>query len=98
MVPELTVSVDVVVPPEPRTRLVGLAVALKPVPAATDRETVPENPPRLVAVRVDVPEEPASVLTVGPLEARVKSAVCETVRARLTECERLPLVPVTKTE
>ena len=97
MVPELTVSVDVAVPPEPRTRLVGLTVAVKPVPAATDRETVPVNPPRLVAVRVDVPEEPASMLTVAPLEARVKSAVCETVRARLTECERLPLVPVTTT-
>src|SRR5205807_7600013 len=97
MVPELTVSDEVAVPPEPRTRLVGLTAAFKPVPAATDREIVPENPPRLVAVRVDVPEEPASMLTVAPLEARVKSAVCETVRARLTECERLPLVPVTTT-
>jgi len=96
MVPELTVSVDVAVPPELRARLVGFTVAVSPVPAETDRETVPENPPRLVAVRVDVPEEPASMLTVGPLEARAKSAVCETVRARLTECERLPLVPVTK--
>jgi hypothetical protein len=97
MAPEPTVSVDVAVPPEPRTRLVGLTVAVNPVPAATDRETVPVNPPRLVAVRVDVPEEPANMLTVGPLEARVKSAVCETVRLRLAECERLPLVPVTET-
>ncbi len=97
MVPELTVSVDVAVPPETRTRLAGLTVAVNPVPADTDRETVPEKPPRLVAVRVDVPEEPASMLTVGPPEARVKSAVCETIRARLTECERLPLVPVTTT-
>ncbi len=97
IVSELTVSVDVAVPPEPRTRLAGLTVAVKPVPAATDRETVPENPPRLVAVRVDDPEEPDSMLTVAPLDARVKSALCETVRARLTECERLPLVPVTET-
>jgi len=97
MVPELTVSDDVAVPPEPRTRLVGLTVAVNPVPALSDRETVPENPPKLVAVRVDVPEEPASMLTVEPLEARVKSAVCETVRLKVTECERLPLVPVTKT-
>ena len=97
MVPEPTVSDDVAVPPEPRTRLVGLTVAVNPVPAATDRETVPENPPRLVAVRVDVPEEPANMLNVGPLEARVKSTVCETVRVRDTECERLSLVPVTKT-
>ena len=95
--PELTVRVDAAVPPELRTRLVGLTDAVNPVPAESERETVPENPPRLVAVRVDVPEDPASMLTVAPLEARVKSAVCETVRARLTECERLPLVPVTTT-
>ncbi len=94
--PELTVRVDAAVPPELRTRLVGLTDAVNPVPAESERETVPENPPRLVAVRVDVPEDPASMLTVWPLEARVKSAVCETVRARLTACERLPLVPVTK--
>src|SRR5437867_939272 len=104
----LMLSVDVPWPPEVRVTDellndvlgpdVGETVAERPtVPAETDRETVPENPPRLVAVRVDVPEEPASMLTVGPPEASVKSATCETVRARLTECERLPLVPVTKT-
>jgi hypothetical protein len=94
---ELTVSVAVADPPELRTRLVGLTVAVNPVPAETDKETVPENPPRLVAVRVEVPEEPASIFTVGAFEARVKSAVCETVRERATECEVLPLVPVTRT-
>ena len=96
MVPELTVSVDVAVPPEPRTRLVGLTVAVSPVPDETEREIVPENPPRLAAVRVDVPEEPTRILIVGALEARLKSAVCEILRLRETECERLPLVPVTE--
>src|SRR2546422_11768089 len=95
MVPELTVSVDVAVPPELRARLVGLTVAANPVPAETDRETVPENPPRLAVVMVDVPEEPATILTVEELEARLKSVCCATVRLTETECERLPLVPVT---
>ena len=94
-VPELTVSVDEAVPPELRARLVGLTVAVNPVPAETDRETVPENPPRLAAVMVDVPEEPASILTVGEFEVRLKSAACEIVRLTETVCERLPLVPVT---
>jgi hypothetical protein len=95
VVPELTVSVDVAVPPELRTRLVGLTVAVNPVPAEIVRETVPANPPILVAVVVDVPEEPASMLIVGALEARLKSVDWVTVRVRATECERLPLAPVT---
>ena len=96
MVPELTVSVELAVPPELRARLVGFTVTVSPVPAETDRETVPENPPRLAAVMVDVPEEPASMLTVEELDVRVKSADCVTVRLNETECERLPLVPVTR--
>ena len=95
MVPELTVSVELAVPPELRARLVGFTVTVSPVPAETDRETVPENPPRLAAVMVGVPEEPASILTVEELEARLKSACCATVRLTETECERPPLVPVT---
>ena len=94
--PELTVSVDVAVPPEARARLVGLADAVNPAPAETDREIVPENPPTLAAVMVEVPKEPTSILTVGRLEERVKSADCVTVRLNETECERLPLVPVTR--
>src|SRR5207244_9116341 len=95
MAPELTVSVDVAVTPELRTRLVGFTVAVNPVPAETDRETVPENPPRLAAVMVDVPEEPTSILSVGELEVRLKSDACATVRLTEAGCERLPLVPVT---
>jgi len=90
------VSVDVAVPPEVRARLVGLTDAVNPGPAEIDRETVPENPPTLAAVMVEVPEEPTSALIVEELEARVKSADCVTVRLNETECERLPLVPVTR--
>ena len=93
--PEPTVSVDVAVPPEPRVRLTGLTDAVDPVPDETERETVPEKPPMLVAVIVEVPEEPASTLTFEALDARLKSDDCETVRVREAECERLPLVPVT---
>jgi len=95
MVPELTVSVDVAVPPEVRARLVGLMDAVNPAAAEIDRETVPENPPTLEAVMVEVPEEPASILIVE-LEARVKSDAWVTVRLNETECDRLPLVPVTR--
>ena len=83
--PELTVSVDVAVPPEPRVRLVGLIDAVDPVPAETEKETVPEKPPMLAAVIVEVPEEPASILIVVALDARLKSDDCETVRVRETE-------------
>lgn len=71
MVPELTVSVDVAVPPELRTILAGFTAAARPAPAETDKEIVPENPPRLTVVRVDVPEEPASILRVEGLAARL---------------------------
>ena len=93
---ELTVSVDAAVLPDPRTRLVGLIDAVSPDPAETASETVPEKPPMLEAVMVAVPDEPASVLTVDVLDTRLKSADCETVNVRETECERLPLVPVTR--
>jgi len=94
-VPELTVSVDVAIPPELRVRLAGLTDAVNPVPAETERETVPEKPPMLAAVMVDVPEEPATTLRVVALDARVKSDDCETDSVRETECERLPLLPAT---
>ena len=57
--PEPTVSVDAAVPAELRVRLVALTDAVDPVPDETERETVPEKPPMLVAVIVEVPEEPA---------------------------------------
>jgi hypothetical protein len=96
MVPELTVSVDEAAPPEVRARLVGLTDAVNPAPAERERKIVPEKPPTLAAVMVEVPEEPTSILTVAELETRVKSADWVTVRLNETECERLPLVPVTR--
>jgi hypothetical protein len=96
MVPELTVNVDVGVPPELRVRLVGLTDAVNPVPDETDRLIVPVNPLILEAVMVEDPEEPASMLTVGEFEVKLKSAGPRTVRLSVTECERLPLVPVTR--
>ena len=96
ILPELTVSVDVAVPPDVRARLIGLTDAVNPAPAEIDRETVPENPPTLAAVMAEVPEEPTSMLTVEELDVRVKSADCVTVRLNETECDRLPLVPVTR--
>ncbi len=77
-------------------RLVGLTDAANPVPDETDREIVPVNPLILEAVMVDVPEEPASTLTVGEFEVKLKSDGPGTVRLKVTECERLPLVPVTR--
>src|SRR2546425_302423 len=95
MAPELTVSVDVAVAPGVRNRLVGFTPAAHPLPAETDRENVAPKPPRLAVVVGDVSEEPATILTVEELEARLKSVCCATVRLTETECERLPLVPVT---
>jgi hypothetical protein len=94
-VEELTVSVDVAVPPDPRARLVGLTDEASPDPVETVRETVPEKPPMLVVVMVAVPEAPARTLIVDVLAARLKSADCETVTVSETECERLPLDPIT---
>ena len=70
--------------------------AVDPVPAETVSEIVPENPPMLVALIAAVPVEPTSILIVDLLDEMLKSADCETVTVRETECERLPLVPVTR--
>ncbi len=48
--------VEVAVPPLLNTRLVWLRVAVMPAGEDSPRETVPENPLRLVTVMVDVPE------------------------------------------
>ncbi len=55
MVVELTVKVEVAVPPLDTLRLVGLIEAVSPVgETLLERETVPEKPYRLVAVMVEV--------------------------------------------
>ncbi len=55
---------------------------------------VPENPPRLVRVRVDDPENPSYTLRVLGVEDREKS---RTFTVTETEWERVPSVPVTVT-
>ena len=62
--------------------------------------TVPLNPFRLVTTMVDVPEEPAGIVRLFGLAVIAKSDVepeGTMVKATLTECDRLPLVPVTRT-
>ena len=55
MVVELTVKVEVAVPPLDTLRLVGLSEAVSPVgETLAERETVPEKPYRLVTVTVEV--------------------------------------------
>lgn len=92
---ELTVKVDVAVPPGLRLRLVGLTLAANPATVEGESATVPENPPILATVRATVPGEPAKILTVGKAETRLKSADWLTLRDIEAECERPPLVPVT---
>lgn len=62
--------------------------------------TVPLNPFRLVTTMLDVPEEPAGIVRLFGLAVIAKSDVepeGTMVKATLTECDRLPLVPVTRT-
>jgi len=64
------------------------------------RLTVPLNPFRLVTTIIDVPEEPAGIVRLFGLAVIEKSDVepdWTMVKATLTECDRLPLVPVTLT-
>ena len=61
--------------------------------------TVPLNPVRLVTIMVEVPVEPAGIVRLLGLAVIEKSAEPgeTTVKATSTECDRLPLVPVTVT-
>ena len=62
--------------------------------------TVPSNPFRLVTTMLDVPEEPAGIVRLFGLAVIEKSDVepdGTIVKVTLTECDRLPLVPVTLT-
>ena len=57
------------------------------------------NPLRLVTIMVEVPVEPAEIVRLLGLAVIEKSAEPDetTVKATSTECDRLPLVPVTVT-
>ncbi len=91
---ELTVSVEVALPPDVKVTLAGLRRAVSPLDATDARETVPENPPREVTVIVDVLVIPGVMLTVAGFAVIVKS---RTLKFTVAECERLPLIPVTVT-
>ena len=59
MVEDEIVSVDDPELPEVRATLAGLREAVSPDgETAADRDTVPENPPRLAKPMTDVPEVP----------------------------------------
>jgi hypothetical protein len=86
------------VPPGARVRSVGLTPPLTqakhPVwPKA--RCTVPEKPPLLVKVILDVPEDPTLTAKVGGLADREKAV--RTVTCTVTERVSVPLVPLTVT-
>ncbi len=71
---ELSVRVEVPDPPEERTGLAGLNVAVRPgddVVAVS--VTVPVKPPRLARVRVETPLDPETKLTVVGLALMLKS-------------------------
>src|SRR2546427_8955683 len=61
------------------------------------RDTLPENPFRLVIVMFDEPDEPAWRPRLLGLAERVKFAGVVTTTVTLAVCERDPLVPLTVT-
>ncbi len=70
---ELTVKVEVAVPPLDTVTLVGLSEAVSPVgETLTARETVPENPYRLVTVTVEVLGVPDFVVRLVEFEDTLK--------------------------
>ncbi len=61
-----TVSIELATPPEETVTLLGFNDAVKTAEACTVREISPENPSRLVAVMLEVFDEPgATVMEVG---------------------------------
>jgi hypothetical protein len=73
VVVELTVSVDVPVPPLVRMILEGLSDAVRPEgETLVESDTVPVNPLRLVRVMVEVAEEPAGIVIVVGLAEMLK--------------------------
>jgi hypothetical protein len=91
---ELHESVEV--PVVPRVTLVGLRLQVALPVAATVRLTVPEKPPMLVTVIVEVPVAPALTVILRGLAVTLKSTVM-TVTDTVAEWDSGPLVPVTVT-
>ena len=61
------------------------------------KDTVPENPFRLVKVTMILPDDPGATVRVEELRAILKSGVA-TVTVTMTECVPDEPVPVTVTE
>ncbi len=81
--------------PAGRKRLVGLHDTIRLEPEAEiTRFMLPENPPRLVNVTLDVAEEPAAKMTDAGFTLMSKST---TLTVTLTLWETEPLVPKTVT-
>ena len=90
-VPEVTVPLRVI--------LVGLRVHVRPVEGDTvsDNATVPMKPFVAETVTVEVAGEPTATLTLAGLAVTVKFGAGPTVKVRVAEWDRDPLVPVTVT-
>ena len=92
----VTVSVEELLPPAVNVTLIGFSVAVGPLLTTgytlAVRLTVPVKPPKLVAVIVEVPDEPAATSMVEVLEEMRNPT---TVAVTVVECVRDPLVPVT---
>ena len=91
---ELTVSVEVPVPPEVRVTLVGLRLAAVFVEA---NDTTPLKLLILERVRTELVDEPAWRVRDCGLADIVKSGWKLTVKDMITEWEEPPLTPVTVT-
>jgi hypothetical protein len=73
LVVDMTVKVEVPVPPLAKVTLVGLRDPVRPEGETVDeRETVPVKPKRLVTLAVDNPEDPACAITLAGLAETLK--------------------------
>src|SRR2546430_9924643 len=92
----LTLSVEVLCPPEVKLTVELLSDVLGPEVGETtvERVTVPANPLRLVSVIRLVPDVPRGRLSDDGLMETEKS---DTITRTETECDSDPLVPVTVT-
>jgi len=91
---------DSVEVPEPPVMLVGVKLQVRPVLGEIElvRSTVPVSPFRGATVIVEVPELPSAKVTLVGLAEIVKSGGgAVTVKMTSTECDSVPLVPVTVT-
>ena len=76
----------------------GLNVTCGPWDESVDaKDTVPENPSRLVKVTITVPDDPGATVREEGLRTILKSGMT-TVTVTVAECEPEELAPVTVTE